>query len=600
MSFTLSNYKKTVPTNLVKEGDITFRQGGVKKLDCNKNNEWIAEVMVGQEVFNVEIMIDDEKTILDHFCDCPSETEHCRHQVATFMRLIEVLPTIAKKKAVAKKKEPVAKKKKLSPIDTILNEVSLHELHEFIRKTTTDNKTFKNTFLVYFADKNENNDRKYYSEVLRSTISSIKRNGYLNLRDSKKYSQTVQELSGKATDAFAAKKFKDFAPIGFAIIETLIPQLQRLEDSEHKCHNVIRTTFKQFEESVQKAPYDIKTPIFKELFEVLGNNLSEIHRSFRHELVELWKKISQESDLVSLYVAFLDKQRTGYIKRDGGYWSYSSFGGETTLETDLVDSKRAYFEANKMDSYIPSLLAQHLHVNRYQKEHIEYLFQQKNYQEAKGILEKILLNKSGSIGGVDVFLLNKLDEVNEKMDDKVGMVLGLLQRFRLGDYKQYSVLDKVKKLQNEVQWEDTFNLLVKELTAKSQRVVYNYGFHSNVKSNKIPISVGRLYAFDERWDELEKIVWKNNDLESYGAFCKYLLIHNFEKTFNFIKANLLEWIKKMNPNEYAHVATLIAGLQSVGKPTKEFTDLVVQNIQTYHKGKKSFYIALKNNGVTGF
>ena len=84
------------------------------------------------------------------------------------------------------------------------------------------------------------------------------------------------------------------------------------------------------------------------------------------------------------------------------------------------------------------------------------------------------------------------------------------------------------------------------------------------------------------------------------GFCEYLLIHNFEKNFNFIKANLLEWIKKMNPNEYVHVAALIAGLQSAGKPTKEFTDLVVHNIQIYHKGKKSFHVALKKCGVTGF
>lgn len=600
MSFTLSNYKKTVPLNLVKEGDTTFRQGGIKKLDCIKNNEWIAEVMVGQEVFNVEIMIDDEKTILDHFCDCPSETEHCRHQVATFLGLIEVLPTLVKKKAAAKKKVPIVKKKKLSLIDTILHEVSLHELHEYIRKTTTDNKIFKNTFLVYFADKNENNDRKYYSEVLRSTISSIKRNGYLNSRDSKKYTQTVQELSGKASDAFVAKKFKDFAPIALSIIETLIPQLQRLEDSDHKCHNTIRNIFKQFEESVEKAPYDIKTPIFKELFEVLGNNLSETHQRFRQELMELWKKISQESDLISLYVAFLDKEKANYIRRGGDYWSFSSFGGETTLETDLVDSKRAYLEANKMENQVPSLLAQHLHVNRYQKEYIEYLFKQQDYKGTRVILEKILLNKSGSIGGVDTFLFNKLDEVNEKLGDKIGMVAGLLQRFRLGNNKEFSVLEKVKKLQNDAQWEETFKSLVKELTNNPYRVVSHYGFHSQTKSNKTPISVGRLYVFDERWDDLERIVFKNNDLESYSTFCGYLLIHKIEKTFNFMKENILEWMKKMNTNEYAHIATMIAGLQSAGKPTKEFTDLVIHNIQTHHKGKKSFYVALKKNGVTGF
>jgi hypothetical protein len=602
MSFTLSNFKKVIPADIVKNGELTFKQGGVKKIDCNKNNEWVAEVTIGSEVFNVEIMIDDEKNVLDHFCDCPSETEHCRHQVATFLKIKEVLPAIEQKKAKAKttKKEVVVKKKKLSPVDAILEEVSLLELHEFIRKTTTDNKIFKNTFFVYFADKNESNDRKYYSEVLRSTITSIKRNGYLNSRDSKRYLQTTQELSGKATDAFNAKRYKDFAPIGLAMIETLIPQLQRLEDPEYKFRIIIKNILKQFEESVEKAPYDIKTPIFKEFFDVLATNLSQIHSNFRNELLEVWKKISQESDLVNIYIDFLDKQKQRYVQRDGDYWSYSSFGGEITLETDLVDLKRAYFEANKMESYVPSLLAQHLHVSRYQKEHIEYLFRENKHAEAKKILEKILLNKGGSIGGVDVFLLNKLDEANEKLGDIPGTIQALLQRFRFGDYKQMSVLDKVKKLQTKAQWEETFELLVKEITTKTQRVSNYYGFYSTSKSTKTPIGIGKLYASDERWEQLEKMVYKNDDLESYATFCEYLLLFNFDKTFKFIKENLLEWIKKMAPSEYTHVAIILLVLQNGNKTSKDFADIVVHNIQTYHKGKKAFFKALKDNGVIGF
>ena len=73
-SFTLSNFKKTIPSNFVTEGEKIYKRGDVKKIVSSDGREWKVDVTVGKEVFNVEISIDLEKSITDHFCDCPSET----------------------------------------------------------------------------------------------------------------------------------------------------------------------------------------------------------------------------------------------------------------------------------------------------------------------------------------------------------------------------------------------------------------------------------------------------------------------------------------------------------------------------------------------
>ncbi len=602
-SFNLSNFKKIVPVNLYKEGEMTFNQGGVTKTTPNKENEWLAEVTVGREVFNVEIMIDNEKNILDHFCDCPSETEHCRHQVAVFLKLKEIWPTLAKKKEKKAKPEKPVKKKKLSPVETILGEITKVELYEFLRKALTDNKVFKNQFLVHFADKNSNNDRKFFGDVLRSTATSIKRNGYLGTRDSKKFIVTATEIATKASAAFETKKYKDFAPIGLAIIESLTTLLKRMEDSEGKLHAMINTTLKHFGELSKKAPYDLKMSVFKELFEVLEVNISEIHQSFRPELLALWQKIGQEADLHKLYNEFLDKQMTAASRHNSGFWAISSLSGETTLETDMIDLKKEFYKANKLTDKIPELLAKSQHISRYRKEYVEYLFTKKDFTEAKKVLEKYIFNKAVLLSGnkIDIFWLNKLDEANEKLGDKEGTIKALLQRFRFGDYKQFSVIEKIKKMITKQQWNETVELLVKEITEKQkQSSISHYGFYQSSRSTKIPAAVGHFYVLDERWDDLEKMVLKNNDIESYATFCEYLLMSNFKQTFKYLEDNLMEWFKKGNYSDYPFIASIVSALQNAGPEAKDFTDKFIHHLQTYHKGKKTLAEALRKKKVVGF
>ena len=131
-SFTLSNFKKTMPANLMAEGERIYKFGDIKKIVSADGRDWKVDVTVGKEVYNVEISIDLEKSITDHFCDCPSETEHCHHQVAAFLKLKEILPnfTAGKTNKPTKAKDATPKKKKpLSPIEAILEEVSVLELH---------------------------------------------------------------------------------------------------------------------------------------------------------------------------------------------------------------------------------------------------------------------------------------------------------------------------------------------------------------------------------------------------------------------------------------------------------------------------------------
>ncbi len=592
-SFTLSNFKKTIPSHFVTEGEKIYKRGDVKKIVSSDGRDWKVDVTVGKEVFNVEISIDLEKSIVNHFCDCPSETTHCNHQVAALLKLKEVLPSFKAGKTNKPQKEESAKKKKpLSPIELILNEVTELELHTFIKKSAAENKIFQNLFLIYFADKNENNDRKYYGEILKNTIANLKRSGSLNRGDSKKYVKAVEELSATANDAILNLKYKDFAPIALAFIETLAAHLKRVDDSENKLHTINQLNFKNFVVVAQKAPHEIKIAIIKELFEAIDTTLSDLYNNYRVGLIEMLSNIGTVSELKDIYISFVEKNlASGNFS--GGYWSFSSNEGEKTLVTELIELARKYYETNNLSHKVPLLLAKHTDIPKYCKEYLNHLFDVKNYEEAKKILEQLLFktsNSSPSLSGIDIFYLNKMDEIYEKLGDVEGKINALKLKFRLGEFKQFSVLEKIKALTDKTQWDVVFKAIEKEVMDNHKAKFSNfYGYYRQPETNKKPIGLGHLYVADSRWDELGAMVKKNNDLESYATFCDYLLFSDYENTFDYFKKNLQNFLKdNTNDANYPFFVKALKSLHEGNAETKDFAENLLQYIIKQHTGKKNY------------
>jgi hypothetical protein len=594
-SFSLSSFKKTVPTKIVSEGETTFKQGCVKKIDSNKNNEWVAEVTIGNEVFNVEIMIDDEKNILDHFCDCPSETEHCRHQVATFLKLKEVLPTLVKKneKAKAKGKEKAPPKpKKLSPIDSILAETSYLELQDFIRKNAASNKAFKNIFFVHFADKNENINRKYYVDLLKSTASNIKKLGYMGSRDTNTFLKTANEIAQKSVNSLETGAFKDFAPIGLAFIEISIALLKRMDSYELK--KIISKQFEGLHEVAKKCPIELKNVIFKEFFEVLSANISDLFEVFGTETNALFKLCSKEKDINDVFINFLKDQNEGTNRSGRFAWEFKTPRNESNLYTMLVDAQRAFYEANGMTDKIPALLSKNLHNNQYRKEYINILLAKDDLMEAKKILEELFKHSFGNTGQIEAFWFDTITDIYQKLNDTEGMQKLHLYRFRQSQYVDLHPLTELRKTISEQQWNDIFTVLEKEII-KTQTTYGYYGYSNSVK--KIPIKLGHFFAFDKRWNELMQMVIKNDDLDSYASFCDVLLVNQFENTYKILQKKLMGWFVNLYPQSYENLADVIAALHDHGDKTKTLFDEVIQKIRIFHLGKKSLIAALKKRGV---
>ena len=83
MHLTLKDFEKNIEPKIVERGFQYFKGGYVARLEKVGENEFSALVS-GSENYDVFVKLDD-KTIVEHECDCPYDWgDICKHEVAVF------------------------------------------------------------------------------------------------------------------------------------------------------------------------------------------------------------------------------------------------------------------------------------------------------------------------------------------------------------------------------------------------------------------------------------------------------------------------------------------------------------------------------------
>jgi len=601
MAFTITDFQKMIPANLVKAGERLFKNEAVKSISNTKENEWTAEVQ-DKETFNVEILLDDERNILDHFCDCPTESEHCQHQVATLLKLRQILPQYEKKQTKTKKEKEVKVKKKTDSVSQILEEVSLAELREFVQKAASTQKEFKNMLLVHFSEKSENNNRKYYADVLRTSLSNVKRSGSLNVKDTKRFLPAAEQLWKKAQDSLQKGNLKDASPILLAIIETLTQQSERLSDSNGVVNQIIQNTYSELTKLIEKAPFEFQKVLADELFEVLEPAMSFYYNHFRNLTFDLLRLFNRYPDLHLAYVQFLDKvlkQPSINSEENRTFWSYSSSSYESTLESELVILKRKLYEVQKQTDKIPTLLARFQHIDQFRKEYVEYCISTKDYPEARKVLEKFLSDKSLLSEGASVnkFWFETLLNVCQLQKDVLGQINTLRLQFAITGYERISILPTLKQLCTTEQWNTLFAEF-KKATLKQINELQQYGYFGFRDIPKhFPVKTANLLVFDKRWQELWDLLSSQKTFDSYGIYGKHLAQAFPEQLYSLYKNNIRKWIDDASSmDNYRAIVAILVTLSNLSAEGKELAENQVNHIRIANKRKYQFLSLLKEVG----
>ncbi len=139
MELSLTNYTTALPAPLLKKGAADT----VRELDEVEKGRYQAYVdEKGGDTYDVGIVIDNKGVVMSHTCDCPAQPAVCRHKAA-------VLMAIAKGRKVP---APIKRKKKVTPVDAVLDDMDGDTLKHWVKDILTKNKDLEIAFLHQFSE----------------------------------------------------------------------------------------------------------------------------------------------------------------------------------------------------------------------------------------------------------------------------------------------------------------------------------------------------------------------------------------------------------------------------------------------------------------
>ncbi len=221
---TLDDFDRQLPKDLLKKAQPYYQDGSVLYIDQSDDGPWHAEV-AGSDTYSVEITL-DKRTITDSFCDCPVESNLCKHVVAVFFALREEV----KKQAAQPKSGRTPKK---LTVAELLKQVTADELRTFLTDYAAADKMFAAKLQLHFADKDERIDvEKHYADLMKRIIRSHQgKHGYIEYRETFKLARDMDEMFSAVVKLVGQKNFKDAFTVGLLLLREMMTLSMECDDS---------------------------------------------------------------------------------------------------------------------------------------------------------------------------------------------------------------------------------------------------------------------------------------------------------------------------------------------------------------------------------
>jgi len=146
MQLTLENFEKNIERKIVERGFQYFKGGYVARLEKVGENEFSALVS-GSDNYDVFVKFDD-KTIVEHECDCPYDWGNvCKHEVAVFYAIRNGSFSDTSEK-----------------VKSLLKNLHNDALRRFVSNLLKKDRTFRRDFLREFDEDFEEDDEDFEEE----------------------------------------------------------------------------------------------------------------------------------------------------------------------------------------------------------------------------------------------------------------------------------------------------------------------------------------------------------------------------------------------------------------------------------------------------
>jgi len=253
MNFPLKQLEQHVEESALLAGERLFEQQKVRHLQELEKHLWIATV---DDDYEIELQITPSK-VQNATCECSDFLDHgqCQHIVAGLFALRQKLQAQQAKRKKQRQKKSNSPPKRLTP-SVILDNVTLDELTDFVRKYASRDRNFALALKARFAGVVEFHDTKEkYLQVLDSSIEAARKTDrMISYRGARKLEKVLNELLQQAETALAQKHLTTTLYIAESIIEKVTPILRKVEREKDLILERLSDAFELFHTVLESDP----------------------------------------------------------------------------------------------------------------------------------------------------------------------------------------------------------------------------------------------------------------------------------------------------------------------------------------------------------
>jgi len=556
----LQNFEENVDSTIVKRGKDYYRKGSISDLEELDKGKFQA-LVEGTEIYTIKINMDGD-IINDHICDCPYDMGPvCKHEVAVMFKLRERIhphetkPTVNRttKSPVAKSKQPTVREQ----IEHAIQSISKDTLGTFVMETALSDRKFRAALLrkVPMSSGSGENLKPIYIKQIKECINAAKgRHGFIDYYQASQSVVAADELLDVATDYLANNRYKDVIPIAQAVIETLYPDLNNVDDSDGSYGYTIGRAWELFCEAAQHI--DSTSACANDVFEYCLKEVSkEKYRGWFDEntFYEVAARLVHDDQKMDRLFEVLKKPKI-YDTDSGVFASRYDRTHAVKIMIDVCKRLGKHTEAQ-------ALVDENMYLSDIRESALQQAYKKRDYKRVKelatgGVLQAEKDKHRGTAHTFEIWLLT----IAEKEQD-VDTTQFYLKKFFFDRY-EFDYYDRLKKTYSDKQWQDILPQLI-EAVNQGNRPFNN--------------ALLTIYMRENRWDDFLQTIMgycsnnKNNDyfirdsLSFLDSYHKPLAEHYPEELISLYVNGIKQSLQQTKGrSHYQYVCRILRRMKKIG------------------------------------
>lgn len=296
----LNNFEDFIDLNIIEKGREYYENDSVIGLQKLKENTFKGEIQ-GTNIYKVLITVNEDSDLLSAECDCAYEGAYCKHVIAAFYEIRDILSGALKHY----KNEKLALNNKINgDVNHILAQRSKDELIEFIILLTNQYEELKQQILLKFFSGTEGEELKLCRELIDTYIKqNSDKDGFVTYHQSFEAVKGVRIVLSRAKEEFLKNKYYHSVEIVLCVIHEIMKLMQFSDDSGGVVNSLLHESFDLIDDIIiddHNISSSEKQKLFYKLLEESSNKRYNDWIEYRLNLMEDCVYLAATPDLRSL------------------------------------------------------------------------------------------------------------------------------------------------------------------------------------------------------------------------------------------------------------------------------------------------------------